>query len=103
MFVTPQPTIEFEYDGGKGKKSLHVPKLRVTFYVYGDYTKAFAEKFSRRACLRGSDLEPPPRRAKARRRYVDYRAQIKFVGAFVRGRRGVCSMACWCSFSRRST
>ena len=32
--VSPMPTIEYEYDGGKGKKSLYVPKLRLTYYLY---------------------------------------------------------------------
>ena len=32
--VSPMPTIEYEYDGGKGKKSLYVPKLRVTYYLW---------------------------------------------------------------------
>ena len=32
--VTPMPTIEYEYDGGKGDKALYVPKLRLTYYLY---------------------------------------------------------------------
>ena len=32
--VTPMPTIEYEYDGGKGEKALYVPKLRLTYYLY---------------------------------------------------------------------
>ena len=50
------PTIEYEYDGGKGKKSLYVPKLRVTFYIYEDPTKEFAKfcRLLRPICLSSS-------------------------------------------------
>jgi len=43
-FVTPQPTLEFEYDGCFGKRPLYVPRLRVTFFLYEDFTRAFTEK-----------------------------------------------------------
>ena len=102
-FVTPQPTIEFEYDGGKGDKALYVPKLRVTFYIYEDYTKAFAEKILPIALAYvASTWNLLHVGQKQDADYVDYRAQIKSVGAFVsrrpRRRRGVCSTACWCGF-----
>jgi hypothetical protein len=32
--VSAMPTIEYEYDGGRGDKALYVPKLRVTYYLY---------------------------------------------------------------------
>ena len=41
--VTPMPTIEYEYDGGKGKKSLYVPKLRLTYYLYEEAIQPIIE------------------------------------------------------------
>jgi len=44
--VTPMPTIEYEYEGPTRldpKKSLYVPRFSVTFYLYEDPTKSFAE------------------------------------------------------------
>ena len=100
-FVTPQPTIEFEYDGGKGNKALYVPKLRVTFYIYEDYTKAFAEKILPVALAYvASTWNLLHVGQKQDADYADHSAQIKSHGAFVsrrpRRRRGVCSTACWC-------
>ena len=41
--VTPMPTIEYEYDGGKGEKSLYVPKLRLTYYLYEEAIQPIIE------------------------------------------------------------
>ena len=41
--VTPCPTVEYEYDGGKGKKSLYVPKMRLTYYLYEEAMQPFIE------------------------------------------------------------
>ena len=101
-FVTPQPTIEFEYDGDKGNRSLYVPKLRVTFYIYEDYTKAFAEKILPVALAYvASTWNLLHVGQKQDADYVDYRVQIKSHGAFEasrrpRHRRCVCSTACRC-------
>ena len=41
--VTPMPTIEYEYDGGKGKKSLYVPKVRLTYYLFEEAIQPIIE------------------------------------------------------------
>lgn len=40
--MNPNPTVEFEYDGG-GQKPLYVPKVRLTYYLFEEAMQPFLE------------------------------------------------------------
>ena len=83
-FVTPQPTLEFEYDGCFGKRPLYVPRLRVTFFLYEDFTRAFTEKILPvTLAYVASTWNLLHVGQKQDADYADYSAQIKFHGVFV--------------------